>query len=86
MSRERRVRVNLLVDTTHPALLEALVATDGAKRAERLRCLAAIGLAAERGQLQPTAGNGHDRSVDPGGMSVLDQLAWDAALLDDGAG
>ena len=93
MNQPTRVRLNLVVDATHPALLEALFATEIGKRAERMRCLAAIGLAAERGQLRPPApeatavgpANGHHREAATAPPSALTGLAWDDGLLGDDA-
>lgn len=87
-----RVRINLIVDAAHPALLQALQATEGIRRAERMRCLAAMGLAAERGQFVSAVPAGHAAAVGNGAAPDeappgrgLDELAWDADLVNDGA-
>ena len=94
MTRPTRVRLNLMVDATHPALLEALLATASGKRTERMRCLAAIGLAAERGQLWPSgAADANGVGLSNGAVSAQGQpppsalagLAWDDGLLGDDA-
>ncbi|TVQ41662.1 MAG: hypothetical protein EA356_00060 [Geminicoccaceae bacterium] len=92
MKATKRVRLNVVVDETYPKLLEALQAIDPAKRVERMRSLAAIGLVAEGGHLSLAApggrafvpANGHRLDEKPAEGNALSQLSWDDGLLGNG--